>query len=353
MVKIALTMMIKNEEQFIDKTFDSVSSFIDIFIILDTGSTDNTIEHVTKYCNDNGKKLYLLESPFQDFSTSRNKLLTYCESIIDVEYLLLMDSGDYMKNTILSNLKEDAYIVKQRWTTNNSTVEFKNIRIIKNRSGWRYKGPVHEYLLHPDDITPPDLDIVIYQNRTDNEKTFNRFEKDKELLWKEYKNNKTPRTIFYLAQTLQCLNEYDKALELYKERCQIKEFDEEIFESYKRCGDILKLMNKSCESNIYYMKSLDIMNRVEPLLRLSEYYAKKCNWILSYCFVKSACMLPYPDNCELFVDVDDYNYKRWHILGMVAYYVGKYDEGIEACKIAIDEGSHKELDMYNLSFYEK
>jgi hypothetical protein len=41
---IALVMMIKNEEKRIEVSFDSVKDYTDTFIILDTGSTDSTIQ---------------------------------------------------------------------------------------------------------------------------------------------------------------------------------------------------------------------------------------------------------------------------------------------------------------------
>ena len=42
--RLALVMMIKNEEKGLENTFNSVKDISSTFVILDTGSTDRTIE---------------------------------------------------------------------------------------------------------------------------------------------------------------------------------------------------------------------------------------------------------------------------------------------------------------------
>ena len=69
-----------------------------------------------------------------------------------------------------------------------------------------------------------------------------------------------------------------------------------------------------------------------------------------------ACELKYPE-CILFVDKLAYDYKRWHVLGICAYYVEKYEEGRKACLIAIENGRKQninvDIDISNLKFYEE
>ncbi len=56
--KLALLMMIKNEEKRITVSFDSVKEYTDTFIILDTGSTDSTISICKDYCEKNNIRLF-------------------------------------------------------------------------------------------------------------------------------------------------------------------------------------------------------------------------------------------------------------------------------------------------------
>jgi hypothetical protein len=65
-----------------------------------------------------------------------------------------------------------------------------------------------------------------------------------------------------------------------------------------------------------------------------------------------ACKLLFPFNQILFIDRRAYDYTRWHLLGIVAYYVGRYKEGKEACLKAL-EMENNELDLKNLIWYMK
>jgi hypothetical protein len=104
------------------------------------------------------------------------------------------------------------------------------------------------------------------------------------------------------------------------------------------------------------MKAFEIIPRVEPLIKIADHYRLQKNWIIAHTFAKLACELPYPDNCILFIDKLAYEYKRWHVYSVIAFYVGNFEEGEKACNLAIENGtkhniSSVELDKSNLKFY--
>ena len=49
---LCLNMIVKNESKIITRFLDSVIGLIDSFCIVDTGSSDNTIEIIMKYFQD-------------------------------------------------------------------------------------------------------------------------------------------------------------------------------------------------------------------------------------------------------------------------------------------------------------
>jgi len=104
------------------------------------------------------------------------------------------------------------------------------------------------------------------------------------------------------------------------------------------------------------MKAFEIIPRVEPLVKISDYYRKNNNWIIAHTFSKLSCELPYPEQCILFIDNLAYEYKRWHIYSIIAFYVGNFEEGEKACNLAIENGMKNNidsvvLDRNNLKFY--
>ena len=376
MVHIAVLMMLKNESKRLHISLNSIKDVADSLVIYDTGSTDNTIEICKNFCDKHKIPFRLKEGVFVNFCESRNVSLDFADTFDDIDYLLLMDcndelrGGEYLQNVATENLKKDAsaFLVTQEWFSGAIDSYF-NVRLIKTRKGWRYIGVVHEYIAIIDKDTKEDKSVEpvkitdkirLYQDRTqDDDKTGKRFHRDKELLLEEYKKNpKEPRTVFYLAQTFSCLNDNENAYYYYKLRLSLIGFWEEVFQAYLRCGDFSEKLNHDWyDSFTWYMKAYEHTERVEPLIKIAEHYNGKKNFILAYTFLDLACKLKYPEHCILFVDKLAYDYKRWHLLGIVAYYIKHFNEGKSACMIAIENGKklniNTEVDQKNLEFYLK
>ena len=152
-IHIALIMMLKNEEKRIKISLDSIIGHVDSMIIFDTGSTDNTINIIKEFSEKNNIPLRLKEGEFVNFCVSRNISLDFADTFEDVDYLLLLDCNDVLKHG--DNLRKlakehinsssTAFLITQEWWSGAYTKYF-NVRFIKARNGWRYKGSVHEYI---------------------------------------------------------------------------------------------------------------------------------------------------------------------------------------------------------------
>jgi cellulose synthase/poly-beta-1,6-N-acetylglucosamine synthase-like glycosyltransferase len=195
---MALVMMVKNEERRIRVSFDSVKYYTDTFVILDTGSTDSTIEICREYCKEHNITLHLKEEPFVNFCVSRNVLLDFTDEVLKKQrYLLQLDCNDELRNhtelmEFVTNYKGNAtgFYLKQQWWTGNNMDSYFNIRLCKSHAKWGYKGVVHEYIIQ-EGLTPKELragkgterleHIVLFQDRTvDDDKSFRGFKRDKE-----------------------------------------------------------------------------------------------------------------------------------------------------------------------------
>lgn len=375
-IKIALNMIVKNEQDNIERTLTSVLDFCDLFVILDTGSEDDTKSKIIKFCEKHKKSLYIISYFFENFSVNRNIAIEYANNKAD--YLLFMDSNDEIKNynpqfknflfENLSNSKLLGIYIKQEWNTNGKIDRYFNIRLVKTKNNWHYKAPVHEYITCPDVETNGTMAHVIkiengpyiFQDRSkDAHKSVKRFTRDKELLYNEYlENNHDTRTLFYLAQTCSCLNQYEESYKYYILRTKEKGFLEEIFHSFQRAADISQHgLNHSIEETIYlYLKSLETSckyfncPRAEPCIRIAEIYLKNDNKLMAHTFIKQACQSIYPNDCSLFVDGHIYDYTRWHMLGITGFYVNDSDMGFIGTLLAY-KNQKEEIDKNNMKTY--
>lgn len=353
-MKIAACLMLKNESKRIQTTLDSIDLAVDGIIVYDTGSTDNTINKVKAFT---GGPVHLLEGEFEDFAISRNKLLAFANQFKDqYDYFLLLDCNDELqgdlKTEIVKYPNATHFLVPQLWQTNYIN-KFYNIRVIKSGLDFKYVGAVHEYIDTPDNAVSVKLKIpsIFQDRRQDSEKSESRWRRDLILLKKDHENNPTnERTVFYLAQTYGCLGFIDQAYKYYKRRTELKGFCEERFIAMERCGDYSTKDHKKIS---WYLSAFELIERVEPLIKIATIYKDKGNFRMAYLFVSKACQLDYPETCILFVDKSAYDYKRWHLMSIVSYYVGRFEEGKEACKKAIEAGNNISLDVSNFAFYNR
>ena len=364
--RIGCLMMVKNEEKRIHVSLDSVTGTVDCLIIYDTGSVDNTIEIIKKHCEKHELNLYMIQGDFVNFSVSRNISLDYADTT-NSDFLLLLDTNDELREgeklkaycKLEMETNNTGYLMNQHWWSGKYDTYY-NTRLIKARKGWRYNGSVHEYMkdtsVDAKQVVRMPNDIILYQDRTkDNNKSGSRFARDKILLLADYKKDPTePRTLFYLAQTCACLGHIQESFDYYNLRTKVEGFQEEKFHAFLRSGELSQKLNHNWhDSMAFYMKAVEHTYRVEPLNRIVQHYIKIKKWDLAYTFIKLACNIVYPTHAILFVNKHSYDYTRWHLMGIIAYYCKQYNDGKIACMKAIEVGLNVELDKKNLEFYVK
>lgn len=379
--KLVTALMCKNErEQIAETTLDSIKDYCGHLIVYDTGSTDGTQDHLKEYCSKHDIRLDLKEGPFVDFAVSRNVLLDFCDEMLKGDqdkFILQVDAHDILKGgdkliEFIETFKgpQTGFQITQQWLSGNNLDSYYNTRMIRPHKEWRYNldAIVHEFIMcpalenskNPDDVVFRTKDIILYQDRTtQGDASFKRFSRDKEMLFRKHLEKPTePRTLFYLAQTMGCLGLHQEAYQFYLLRIKQQGFWEEIYHSYFRLGELSVMMKHNWEESfMWYMRAFQHSQRVEPLLKIAEYYLdhnlqgeNKPEWHTCYMYAQMATQLAWPQNQILFRDLASYTYKRHHLLGRAAYYVGRYKEGKEACLKAI-EAKNLDVDKNNLKFY--
>ena len=144
--KISACMIVKNEEELLPQCLDSVKDYVDEVIIVDTGSTDRTVEIAKKYTD----KVYF--HPWQNsFSEARNHYLKYAIGDwifqIDADEELFAEDGLKLRNTVNEG-GADYYFCQFYDIDKNGDVKgvFNLIRLFHNRMGMNYTQKVHNQL---------------------------------------------------------------------------------------------------------------------------------------------------------------------------------------------------------------
>ena len=359
---IASVIMVKNESVRLSVTLNSLIGVVDSLVVYDTGSTDDTIDILKTFSNESGIPLRLLEGTFVDFAISRNEMLDFVDTFDDIDYIILMDCNDeirdplsLLRKALETNTEISVFRMRQELYCHGNRTSWFNKKVVKPRLGFRYVGVVHECLDTKDAVNENlPSDIVLFQDKiNDDAKGAARWRRDKDILLSEYKKNPLDsRTVFYLAQTYGCIGDNVNSLKYYTIRSKMEGFEEERFISYMRCGWFSESLIEDWDISMgWYMKAFAHRNRVEPLISMAKYYIKQSKYRCAFLFVNMACDLKQPDDGALFVDQHQYDYARWHLLGIIAYYAGFNERGKLGCQNAIATGYDVNTDTKNLVFY--
>jgi len=242
-VSICLGMIVKNEAAVIERCMRSLPPYVDDFVILDTGSTDGTPDLIKKIADDLELPGAVVVSnppgPF-DFGEARTKMMRQARLQSKSEWLLQLDadwvlevtSGVTLLGRDPVNVDFDAYPV----TIQDHGLEWPLPMLTRMQHPWRYEGAVHEMLV--DDgagglVCPTPLAGVRFIHHGDGGSRAGRHEQDVEAL----RGKDDPRSLFYLAQSLQSSGKWAEALDAYLVRAERTDgWDEEVYWSLYQAG---------------------------------------------------------------------------------------------------------------------
>lgn len=145
MVTVSLCMIVKNEEGTLPRCLDSIGDLVDEIILVDTGSTDRTVETARRYTG----RVYHL--PWRDdFAAARN----FAFDQAAMEYCMWLDADDVLEDrasfqTLKETLPPDTDVVMMRYHAAFDEEEkpaftYYRERLIRRKAGLRWEGAVHE-----------------------------------------------------------------------------------------------------------------------------------------------------------------------------------------------------------------
>lgn len=223
---LSIVMMIRNEERYLDMTLKSLNPLMNNIkselIILDTGSTDRSVEIAKKYTD----KVYFAKWN-DNFAQMRNLSIKYASG----EWILVLDADEELVNCEnLINFFKNRIHKKY----NSASVELTNImsedkkkfnkasivRLFKRDKNFRYEGAIHEQPIYKEPIFSDIANFnhygYMYKNEEVKQKKLGRNEK---ILLSELKSNPNNPYIYYqLAMNYSAFGEKKEALS-YMEKC--------------------------------------------------------------------------------------------------------------------------------------
>jgi glycosyltransferase involved in cell wall biosynthesis len=333
-------MIVKDEAGVIRRCLDTVRPFIDRWVIVDTGSSDETQALVREALG--GVPGELCDRPWKNFAYNRNEALVLARGQAD--YLLVIDADEQLEaepGFAMPELVADEYALRCRFR--DSPVTWFRTALIRSALPWRYEGVVHEGLV----CDAPrragrieGLGIRSFSDGARNSDPAKKYQEDVRLLEAALAEDPdNARNVFYLARSYHDAGDLERAIATYERRAAMGGWGEEVFYSLHQAAALRQNLGRPWPEvmNGYLAAYQARPGRAEPLYEIAAHYRKASEWALAERFARAACLIPRPADV-LSVDESVYAWRARDELAVAAFFLGKFSEAFALNQAILAEG---------------
>lgn len=332
---LGLCMIVKNEEHCIKRCLDSVSNVFDEIILVDTGSTDKTVEIAKKFnCKIEHFKW------IDDFAAARN----YSFSKSSTDYLMWLDADDEIlpndKLKLLelkAHLDADAYLMAYNYAHDefdNCSVRIFRHRIIK-RGIATWQHPIHECMMFKPNCREFTTDISITHRRgvIDIAKDVGR---NLAILKKAVVANPTDQRLkFYCAKELGDAGKLEESIKWFKEYYKGSDWIENMVNGRFYMATYLWQLGKESDAIDSCIEGIKLdANRAEFYVTIGQIFYNRTEWSKAIPWFELAIKCTLPDTAGTVI-IDNYTWTPRLQLSLCLNHLGRVKEAYEANEAAI------------------
>jgi glycosyltransferase involved in cell wall biosynthesis len=255
----------RNEAGRIGRALASVRGSVQTWLIIDTGSTDNTMDEIRAATE--GWPGALLSRPWVDFGSNRTELLSVAREMDLAEWLLTIDADHVVEG---AHYIADVVNKADRQGVSAVSIPFTTVplvwtpRLIRANVAWRYVGATREYLTCNESFKQKKVDEPKIRDYADGASRTDKWRRDVALLREElseYPEN--ARSWFYLGESYRGLDQPELAAIAYT-NCSVKtSSNEERYLALTMSGEMLLAHGDTEEG----LQRLLLANQVRPQRR--------------------------------------------------------------------------------------
>jgi glycosyltransferase involved in cell wall biosynthesis len=369
-IELCLVMIVKDEEDTMERCLKAVAPYIKYWVIVDTGSTDNTKDVINKTMEELGIPGELHERPWVNFEVNRTESLELAKGKCDYRWIIDADDTFYPENPSINpfaglNKVPDSYQILYKL----NSLQYHRAQIVKSDQDWVYKGVLHEYLhlegkenitqgIVPDSYVIADIS-PLKRAASLEEKYANDAKILEEALIKEPEN---ARYQFYLAQSYRDSEQMEKAVEAYQKRIEMGGWEEEVYYSMYMVAKIKEKMGTFDDQEIInlYSKTWEYRpNRLECVFHVMRKLRDQKRFLLSFAYGDVAVKTKGTSDI-LFLETEIWQWRLLDEYSLAAYYTGNPEIALEKTSAIVNapffnsiNPEEKKRLLKNLDFYKK
>ncbi|MGF9915647.1 glycosyltransferase [Paenibacillus ehimensis] len=270
---LSLCMIVKDEEKTLRRCLDSVKGLVDEIIVVDTGSTDKTVEIASEFTD----HVYLFQW-INDFAAAKNEAISKSTA----KWILVLDADEYVQPDEHQHLREHLQNLDHMapqgivlpifnflgHVKDRRFLESTAVRLFTNHPDVYFFRPIHEQITYRHgEIHLTNYHFKIFHTGYTDETRSRKDKSTRNLSIFESLSNKTDYDFFTLGNEYMILNDYKKAL-YYYERAYKKAKKNEVW--YLHC--VNSMINAYFYLDKYKEASELIEESIQNWPHFSDYY---------------------------------------------------------------------------------
>jgi glycosyltransferase involved in cell wall biosynthesis len=350
MTKVAVYTIALNEEQFVERWYESAKD-ADYLLIADTGSTDGTVEAALAL----GINVINIKiSPWR-FDDARNAALAalpadidYCIAL-DMDEVLIPGWGLDLDKVHAAGVTRPRYQYTWNWTDPDETkpgLQYGGDKI-HTRNGYRWKHPVHEVLVRygSEPETQQWIDLEIHHH-PDNSKPRSQY---LPLLAQAVKEDPyDDRNAFYYARELYFYGKYSEAAEEFKRHLELPRA---VWRPERAASMRYLAKCEPANKEEWLIKAhIESPERREALVELAQHFYSTESWASCLHFAEKALSIktkPLDYLCEDFA----WGYLPHDLAAIASYWEGYPHKAKEYGQEALNLNPEEPRLEKNMAFY--
>ena len=352
-ISMCLVMIVKDEEDTMERCLRAVAPYIKYWVIVDTGSKDKTKEVITSTMESLGIPGELHERPWVNFEVNRTESLNLARGKCDYRWIIDADDTFFTESPSVNpfaglDTTADCYQILYKL----NQLQYHRAQIVKSNQNWVYKGVLHEYLYldeeKPEVIQVPIkgcyvmADISPLKRAGSLEEQYSNDAKILEdALVKEPDNE---RYMFYLAQSYRDSNQLEKAVESYQKRVEMKGWEEEVYYSMYMIAKISERMGKSdSEITELYSKAWEYRPaRLEAVFHTMRKLRDQGRHLIAFAYGDVAIKTKGTGDI-LFIEPEIWQWRLLDEYSLAAYYIGNPEIALEKTTAIVNAPFFKDI----------
>jgi glycosyltransferase involved in cell wall biosynthesis len=370
LIDLCLVMIVKDEEDTMERCLRAVAPYIKYWVIVDTGSTDNTISVTNKTMESLGIPGELHERPWVNFEVNRTESLNLAKGKCDYRWIIDADDTFFPEDPSINpfgGLDKGPDCYQILYKLNN--LQYHRAQIVKSEQNWVYKGVLHEFL-HLDekkdqifqapvpgayvmaDISPLKRAASLQEKYANDAKILEK------ALIDEPDND---RYMFYLAQSYRDSDQLEESIEAYKKRIAMGGWEEEIYYSMYMIAKMKERLGAPImEVTELYSRAWEYRpSRLEAVFHTMRKYREQKRHLIAFSYGDVAIKTRGTQDI-LFIEAEIWQWRLLDEYSLAAHYIGNPEIAMEKTNAILTAPFFKTLPhdeqarlIKNMEFYKK